>query len=135
MFSARRLIESLWVSISYNNNRMIQLTDVLCLLLMFKRSCNERLILLSVLQLSDGHCFFSVMVVNSGSTVYSSDSQPRGAAKRCQECRQIWNNCFIDVLLYKLPPNYHLKLNRVAAKFFKDLKAAANQKSLKSTGI
>jgi hypothetical protein len=31
-----------------------------------------------------------------------------GAAKRCQGCRQIWNDwLLIDVLLHKVPPNYH----------------------------
>ncbi len=60
----------------------------------------------------------------------------QGVARRCQGCRQIWNYClFIGVLLYKVPPSYPFLNNRGAAKFFKGLKGAANQKRQKNTGL
>jgi hypothetical protein len=56
-----------------------------------------------------------------------------GAAKRCQGCCQIWNYCLFCVLLHKVPQNYNFQPIRGAAKFFKDLKGAANHKRLKNT--
>jgi hypothetical protein len=42
---------------------------------------------------------------------------------------------FIDVLLHKVPQNCHFLPIRGAAKFFIDLKGAANQKRLKNTAL
>jgi hypothetical protein len=60
----------------------------------------------------------------------------RGAVKRCQGCRQIWSYCLcIEVLLHKVQPNCHFYPIRGAAKVFKGLKGAANQKRLKNTDV
>ncbi len=59
------------------------------------------------------------MIPNRGAAVH------KDAVKRCQGYRQSWNYClFVDVLLHRVPPN-----------FSKDLKGAANQKSLRNTAL
>jgi hypothetical protein len=60
----------------------------------------------------------------------------RGAKKRCQRYRQIWNNYFIiDVLLRKCLQIVIFNQLEVPPNFLNGLKGAANQKRLKNTGL
>jgi hypothetical protein len=73
LYSVRRLIGSLLANKkSDNNNRMNQLTNVFCVLFTCNGAAifdyNKRLILLSVIQLSGGHCIhiiFETAILNT----------------------------------------------------------------------
>ncbi len=73
---------------------------------------------------------FTPVIPNRGAAAH------KGAAKRCQGCRQVLNYClFIDILLHEVSLNFHFNELGMPPIFFTELKGAVNQKRLKNTGL